>query len=397
MNFKKETIGDVLELMTNGINCKQNKKGNGVKISRIETIANREINYQKTGFSKLTEVDKKKYKLIKGDILFSHINSPIHVGKTAIYNGKEDLYHGINLLKLRVKKHISPNYFKHFLDEVFQSGYWRRTSKQSVNQASVNQTDIKKIDFFYPPLMEQQRIVAKLDASFIETNKVIVKLENQEMQLNNLFKSILKTYFENESLQGIKLKNVLKITSSKRVLKSHYVSSGVPFYRTKEIKELANNKLVSTKLFISRNRFDDFKKKFDVPKSGDILITAIGTIGEVYIVKDDDEFYFKDGNILWMKDISKLNSYYLRYALIYFVDKINKLAHGAAYSALPINKLKEYKIHIPSLQEQTKIVSKLDKISKHVFDLKKINTKKISNFKTLDNLILSQELKSKAA
>ena len=106
MNFKKETIGDVLELMTNGINCKQNKKGNGVKISRIETIANREINYQKTGFSKLTEVDKKKYKLIKGDILFSHINSPIHVGKTAIYNGKEDLYHGINLLKLRVKKNI---------------------------------------------------------------------------------------------------------------------------------------------------------------------------------------------------------------------------------------------------------------------------------------------------
>ena len=131
MSFKKETIGDVVELITNGVNCKQNKEGNGVKISRIETIANREINYQKTGFSKLTEADKNKYKLIKGDILFSHINSPIHVGKVAIYNGSEDLYHGVNLLKLRVKNNINPYYFKYFLDEVFQSGYWKRTSKQS--------------------------------------------------------------------------------------------------------------------------------------------------------------------------------------------------------------------------------------------------------------------------
>ena len=38
------------------------------------------------------------------------------------------------------------------------------------------------------------------------------------------------------------LKNVLKITSSKRVLKSHYVSSGVPFYRTKEIEEIEDLK-----------------------------------------------------------------------------------------------------------------------------------------------------------
>ena len=173
MSFKKETIGDVIESITNGVNCKQNKDGIGVKITRIETIANREINYEKTGFSKLTEAEKNKYKLIKGDILFSHINSPIHVGKTAAYNGSEELYHGVNLLRLRVKNYINPYYFKYFLDEIFQSGYWRKTSKQSVNQASVNQTDIKKINFFYPPLIEQQRIVAKLDAAFAEIDKVI--------------------------------------------------------------------------------------------------------------------------------------------------------------------------------------------------------------------------------
>ena len=89
MNFKSETIGSVIESITNGINCKQNKDGIGVKISRIETISSGKINYQKTGFCKITEIDKKKYKLNKGDILFSHINSPIHVGKTAIYDGED--------------------------------------------------------------------------------------------------------------------------------------------------------------------------------------------------------------------------------------------------------------------------------------------------------------------
>jgi type I restriction enzyme, S subunit len=177
MNFKRETIGSVVESITNGVNCKQNKEGFGVKISRIETIAHRKIDYQKTGFCKLNEIDKKKYKLIKGDILFSHINSPIHVGKTALYDGKEDLYHGVNLLKIKVKKHINPYYFKYFLDEIFQSGYWKGTSKQSVNQASVNQTDIKKIDFFYPSLAEQQRIVVKLDAAFLGIDKAIKATE----------------------------------------------------------------------------------------------------------------------------------------------------------------------------------------------------------------------------
>ena len=65
MKLKNETIGDVLISITNGVNCNQNKDGKGVKITRIETIAYENINYQKTGFSELTEIEKQKYKLEK--------------------------------------------------------------------------------------------------------------------------------------------------------------------------------------------------------------------------------------------------------------------------------------------------------------------------------------------
>ena len=53
MRFKKETIGGVLDLIVNGVNCKQNKKGIGEKITRIETIAFKKINYERWKMSKI--------------------------------------------------------------------------------------------------------------------------------------------------------------------------------------------------------------------------------------------------------------------------------------------------------------------------------------------------------
>jgi type I restriction enzyme S subunit len=52
-----------------------------------------------------------KYALRKGDILFSHINSDLHLGKTAVYkNQTEVLIHGINLLLIRLKENISSDF-----------------------------------------------------------------------------------------------------------------------------------------------------------------------------------------------------------------------------------------------------------------------------------------------
>ncbi|MBT3795319.1 hypothetical protein HOG00_02520 [bacterium] len=195
-NLKIETIGDVLSVIQNGVNCKQDKSGKGLKITRIETIADANINYDKTGFSNLDESKKQKAALKKGDILFSHINSPSHVGKTAIYDGSEPLYHGINLLRLHTIDAVDSNYFNFFLQSLFWSGHWRRASKQSVNQASVNQVDIKKIPFSYPPLEEQKEIVKKLDSINLEKDISIKALNTQIHNYIALKSSILSQELE---------------------------------------------------------------------------------------------------------------------------------------------------------------------------------------------------------
>ncbi|WP_373529070.1 restriction endonuclease subunit S [Nostoc sp.] len=157
----------------------------------------------------------------------------------------------------------------------------------------------------------------------------------------------------------VSLEQLGKITSSKRIFKSEYVDAGIPFYRTKEIKELANGRKISTELYISKDRFNEINRKFGAPAIGDLLITAIGTIGEIYVV-DNTNFYFKDGNVLWLRDFRDIDPYFLKYSLMAFVDELNGISHGSAYQALPIEKLNKHKIPKPSLPEQKRIVAILD-------------------------------------
>ena len=98
------------------------------------------------------------------------------------------------------------------------------------------------------------------------------------------------------------LGHFVDITSSKRIKRADYVPSGVPFYRSKEVIELAKGGKISTKLFITEEQFSEIQTKFGVPKTGDILLTAVGTIGVSWKVDEDSSFYFKDGNLIWFKN-----------------------------------------------------------------------------------------------
>jgi type I restriction enzyme S subunit len=165
--WQTKTLREVLAVLRNGINCKQDKSGNGDKISRIESISDARFDLNKVGYTQLSKLNKERYRLQSGDILFSHINSAIHVGKTAVFDSTEPVYHGVNLLLMRPTNVLTSAYLEHALKFLFQSGYWRGICKQSVNQASVNQQDISRVPISFPEsLEEQQRIVGILDEAF---------------------------------------------------------------------------------------------------------------------------------------------------------------------------------------------------------------------------------------
>lgn len=194
--WQTSTLGDVLAVLRNGINCKQDKSGKGDKISRIESISDARFDVGKVGYTELSEREKSRYLLQSGDVLFSHINSAIHVGKTAVFESSEPVYHGVNLLLMRPKDVLTSAYLDHALKYLFQSGYWLGVCKQSVNQASVNQQDISRVRIRYPKsLPEQQRIVGILDQAFEGIATAKANAEQKLAALDALKRSLLHQAF----------------------------------------------------------------------------------------------------------------------------------------------------------------------------------------------------------
>lgn len=152
-----------------------------------------------------------------------------------------------------------------------------------------------------------------------------------------------------------KLSDIAVLTSSKRVHAEDYVETGVPFYRGKEISELKEHKPISEVLYITEYKYNEISSMYGSPKEGDLLITAVGTLGNTWVI-DQTPFYFKDGNLIWFKDI-KCNPKYLDYAMSTAdgQKKILASAIGSNQKALTMVKLNELEFMFPGKAEQDKI------------------------------------------
>ena len=281
-----------------------------------------------------------------------------------------------------------------FIEYLFLGGIDISKTITGAAQPQITRQTLSPVLISYPSsIPEQQRIVTILDEAFTAIAKAKANAEQNLKNAKELFESYLQGVFENgnENWETKCLDELGKITSSKRIYKSEYVKDGIPFYRTKEIKELSNGKNITLELFISRDKYNEIKKSFGVPQINDLLMSAVGTIGEIMVIENDDEFYFKDGNIVWFKEFKSLDTNYLKFALTAFVEKIKSLAIGAAYSALTIEKLNKYQISFPkAIEEQQVIVQKLNILSAETKKLEAIYHQKINDLEELKKSVLQK-------
>ncbi len=203
-----------------------------------------------------------------------------------------------------------------------------------------------------PPIEVQEEIVRELE----QYQKII----DGAKQVVDNYKPVIDI---DPSWEMKELGEICEITSSKRIFQEEYVSEGIPFYRTKEIVELNKGEEIKLELFISFEKFNEIKSKYEVPQKGDILLSAVGTIGVSYLINKDSPFYFKDGNLLWLRKINNnmISSYFLKQSLdVIFSGDFKKYTNGAAYSALTIITLKKIKFPIPPIAVQQSIVERIE-------------------------------------
>lgn len=176
--------------------------------------------------------------------------------------------------------------------------------------------------------------------------------------------------------QIVALSDVADITSSKRIYASDYTDTGIPFYRSKEIIELHNNREISVELYISGKKYQEIKSKYGVPAKGDILLTSVGTLGIPYLITNDAPFYFKDGNLTWFRNLHGVSAEFLYYFLLspHAKRQFEEITIGSTQKALTIVNLKKVKLYLPDIIVQKEIVKRLI----YLDDKMKRNTEQIT-------------------
>lgn len=236
-----------------------------------------------------------------------------------------------------------------------------------------------------PPLPEQTAIASVLSSL---DNKIDL-LHRQNATLEKMAETLFRQWFvveAKEEWEEKSLGELLTITSSKRIFYSEYVSSGIPFYRSKEIIELRNSGSTSSELYISDERFNEIDSKFGSPKEGDILMTSVGTLGVAYRVKANEKFYFKDGNLTWFKDFKGLPSSIIYLWLISKIgqEELASITIGSTQQALTIEGLKRISFKIPPKE----IISICEKQFDDIISKKDSNQTQIRTLTALRDTLL---------
>lgn len=180
-----------------------------------------------------------------------------------------------------------------------------------------------------------------------------------------------------ESWEWVRVNDIFNVKSAMRIHQTDWQSSGIPFFRGRELVQLIKTGNVDFDIYISKELYEKNKEKGGVPSKNDILVTAVGTIGKSYIVKWTKPFYYKDAYILCFENIANIYPEYIKYCLDspYMQNEIHRDSMATTVAQLTIIKAKEMLVPFPPLEEQHRIVAKIEEILPYIDQYDKAYTK----------------------
>lgn len=373
IGWKKYCLADLGEFK-NGVNFSTDKMGSGIALINVKDITDSPLLHPER--LSLVDIDLSKktnvaYLADEGDIFF--VRSSVKregVGAVGMLkNNIRKVVHCGFVIRYRIQDKETDQRFLFYL---LDSPFYRETVRGLSGGATIvniSQESLKKVSIYKPELPTQKRIASILSAydDLIENNLKRIKLLEElaqrtyeewfvKFRINGEHLTIDEKTGLPEGWERKSLSAIGDITSSKRIFLSEYVENGIPFYRSKEIIQKYNFENVDSPLFITEKKYYEIKNKFGEPKQGDFLITAVGTLGYVHLVNEKDgEFYFKDGNLIWIKNIKNkllIPMMFFRFRSSEFKNYLNSIAIGSSQKALTIESMKRIEIVIPTKEIQ---------------------------------------------
>ena len=288
-----------------------------------------------------------------GDILFAITGESVEdIAKCCAYIGHETCLAGGDVVVL--KHNENPKYLSYALSTLDAQ---KQKSKGKVKSKVVHSSvpDIKAIRIPVPPLPVQREIVRILD-NFTEltaklTENLSRELTKRKQQYQYYRDKLLTFAAQGEGYASIELGSIGKISMCKRIMKAETSSDGdVPFYKIGTFGKKPD-------AYISREKFEEYRKAYPFPKRGDVLISAAGTIGRT-VIYDGEDAYYQDSNIVWIdNDESVVLNRYLFYC---YQLQPWAVSEGGTIARLYNDNISRTKIRVPSMEKQKRIIAILD-------------------------------------
>ena len=147
--------------------------------------------------ARFEESELPKYKLKKGDLLICEGGD---VGRSAIWENEQEMYYQNALHRVRFYGGVNPHYFR-LLMECYKGNKILDEQSKGMTIKHLVQSALNAIYFPLPPIQEQQRIVDKFQSlipMLEQYNASEIKLSN----LNTGFSNLLKKSILQEAVQG---------------------------------------------------------------------------------------------------------------------------------------------------------------------------------------------------
>lgn len=400
------TVKDIVKKISNGTNEKQISEPIGLPVTRIETISFSKINLNRVKYIQNPSKELiEKYQLHKGDILFSHINSEIHLGKTALFDLDDVVLHGTNLLLIRPDQNIIlPKYLNYYFNFLRFSNFFISSGHKSVNQSSINQEKLKSFKINVPSLSMQNKIVQKLDYVLEQTEEKkqqIISLIDQNKERINFFETNWISYITNKEIETHPQRKEWELRKISEVCDLNPPKS--------EIKDLSDELLVS---FVPMKNVDDkegiiktldekplgiIRKGYTYFKNNDVIfakITPCMENGKIAIgsnLQNGIGFASTEFHVLRPRDeiLSEFVHYFLRDKSFRMEAKAN-FTGSAGQQRVPKEFMENHLIPLPSIKIQRQIIQNIkraeEKFKKQKIQFENIKKSYDSKIKYIDHI-----------
>lgn len=337
-------------------------KKEGIPLVRISNIENGIVNINECIYVNKLEKNEEKYVIEKGDLLIAL--SEATTGKNGVYYLDEIAYlnQRIGNIKIKNKEKVLNEYRNYYIalknEDILNLAYGGA-------QPNISPKVIEFISIPLPPIKEQQRIVNRIESLFAKLDRAKELIENTLAQFEQNKMAILHKAFtgeltvkwrkenninEKNFFNKVKLKNVIKLISGRDVSVSlcNDKSIGIPYI-------LGASNIKDNKFFIERW----IENPVVVSEKNDILLSVKGTIGKLYLQKEEKINISRQ--IMALRALNELNTHYLYYFLLRECERL-KFEGNGLIPGISRKDILDLNILLPTLEEQQEIVNILDNL-----------------------------------